>query len=88
MSAVQCPLFRFGILRTARLIASEETLFLLSHLRVGINLGRIKGIDIHTLNELFLMTQPAHLQKMQGKKLEGDARRAAGPPERTTSARD
>jgi protein-arginine kinase len=23
------------------------------------------------------MTQPAHLQKMQGKKLEGDARRAA-----------
>ncbi len=66
-----------GILRSARLIASEETLFLLSHLRVGINLGRIKDIDIRTLNELFLLTQPAHLQKMQGKKLEGDARRAA-----------
>jgi protein arginine kinase len=66
-----------GILRTARLIASEETLFLLSHLRLGINLGRIKNIDIRTLNELFLMTQPAHLQKLQGKKLEGDARRAA-----------
>jgi protein arginine kinase len=66
-----------GILRSARLIASEETLFLLSHLRVGINLGRIKDIDIRTLNELFLMTQPAHLQKLQGRKLEGDARRAA-----------
>src|SRR5580700_4891434 len=65
-----------GILRTARLIASEETLFLLSHLRVGINLGRVKDIDIRTLNELFLMTQPAHLQKMQGRKLEGDVRRA------------
>src|SRR5437763_11400846 len=66
-----------GVLRAARLIASEETLFLLSHLRMGINLGRIKDIDISTINELFLMTQPAHLQKIQGKKLEGDLRRAA-----------
>src|SRR3954454_8622786 len=66
-----------GILRSARLIASEETLFLLSHLRMGINLGRVKDIDIRTLNELFLMTQPAHLQKMQGRKLDGDMRRAA-----------
>jgi protein arginine kinase len=66
-----------GILRTARLIASEETLFLLSHLRMGINLGRIKDLDIRTINELFLLTQPAHLQKIQGKKLDGDVRRAA-----------
>jgi protein arginine kinase len=65
-----------GLLRAARLIASEETLFLLSHLRMGINLGRVKDIDIRTINELFLMTQPAHLQKMQGRKLEGDLRRA------------
>ncbi len=65
-----------GTLRAARLLASEEVLFLLSHLRMGINLGRIKGIDIRTINELFLLTQPAHLQKLQGKKLEGDARRA------------
>jgi protein arginine kinase len=66
-----------GILRTARLMASEETLFLLSHLRMGINLGRIKDIDLRTINELFLLTQPAHLQKLQGRKLEGDVRRAA-----------
>jgi protein-arginine kinase len=26
---------------------------------------------------LFLLTQPAHLQKLTGKKMEGDARRAA-----------
>jgi protein arginine kinase len=65
-----------GILRTARLMASEETLFLLSHLRMGINLGRIKDIDVKTINELFLLTQPAHLQKIQGRKLEGDVRRA------------
>jgi protein arginine kinase len=66
-----------GILRSARLLASEETLFLLSHLRMGVNLGRVKDIDLRTLNELFLLTQPAHLQKIQGKKLEGDLRRAA-----------
>ena len=70
----------FPMLKTkisARLLASEETLFLLSHLRMGVNLGRVKDIDLRTLNELFLLTQPAHLQKIQGKKLEGDLRRAA-----------
>ena len=65
-----------GILRSARLIASEETLLLLSHLRMGVNLGRVKDIDIRTINELFLLTQPAHLQRIQGRKLEGDVRRA------------
>jgi protein arginine kinase len=66
-----------GILRSARLLASEETLLLLSHLRMGLHLGRVKDVDIRTLNELFLLTQPAHLQKIQGRKLEGDVRRAA-----------
>src|SRR4051794_8083043 len=66
-----------GTLRSARLLASEETLFLLSHLRMGINLGRIKEIDIKTINELFLLTQQAHLQKILSRKLEGDLRRAA-----------
>lgn len=66
-----------GLLRSARLMASEETLFLLSHLRMGINMGRIKDMDIRTVNELFLLTQPAHLQKLIGKKIDGDTRRAA-----------
>jgi len=66
-----------GILRSARLIASEETLYLLSHLRMGINLGRVKDVDIKTVNELVLLTQPAHLQKHAGRKLDGDMRRAA-----------
>lgn len=66
-----------GLLRSARLMASEETLFLLSHLRMGVHLGRVKDVDIRTLNELFLLTQPAHLQKISGRKLEGDVRRAA-----------
>jgi protein arginine kinase len=66
-----------GLLRTARLISSEETLFLLSHLRMGVHLGRIKDIDLRTINELFLLTQPSHLAKLIGRKLEGDHRRAA-----------
>jgi protein arginine kinase len=76
--ALDDKVFRaLGILRSARLMASEETLFLLSHLRMGVNLGRFKDIDLRQLNELFLLTQPAHLQKLKGKKLEGDQRRAA-----------
>jgi protein arginine kinase len=64
-----------GLLRSARLLASEETLFLLSHLRMGVNMGRVKDVDVRTINELFLLTQPAHLQKLQGRRLEGDIRR-------------
>jgi protein arginine kinase len=66
-----------GILRSARMVSSEETLFLLSHLRMGVNLNRVKDVEIHKVNELFLLTQPAHLQKMVGRKMDGDIRRAA-----------
>ena len=55
-----------GILENAYLINSKEALFLLSNLRLGINLGKIKDIDIATINELFMLTQPAHLQKNAG----------------------
>lgn len=77
-AALDDKVFRaLGVLRSARLMASEETLFLLSHLRMGINMGRIKDIELKTLNELFLLTQPAHLQRLIGKKIDGDVRRAA-----------
>jgi protein arginine kinase len=66
-----------GTLRSARLMSSEETLTLLSHVRLGVNLKRVKDLDINKVNELFLLTQQAHLQKILGKKLEGDPRRAA-----------
>ncbi len=41
------------------------------------HMGRFDLIDIHTLNELFLLTQPAHLQKMVGRLLEGRERAIA-----------
>jgi protein arginine kinase len=77
-AALDDKVFRaLGVLRSARLLASEEVLFLLSHLRLGVNLNRIKGVSIDTINELFLNTQQAHLQKLLGKKLDTDARRVA-----------
>ena len=60
----------FGILRTAQTISSEETMHLLSSVRMGIHLGLIKEIGILELNELFLQTQPAHLQKLAGAELD------------------
>ncbi len=57
----------YGILRTAQTISSEETMHLLSRVRMGINLGLIEELKIPHLNELFIQTQPAHLQKLRGK---------------------
>ncbi len=59
----------FGILQNARIIDSAETLQHLSLLRLGVDLGIIKGISYDMLNALFIITQPAHLQKLHGKVL-------------------
>ncbi len=67
----------WGTLTHARVISTEEVMQLLSHLRLGVNLGRIDTVDIRTINELFLLTQPAHLQKLSGVELEQAARREA-----------
>ncbi|MFH1883426.1 MAG: protein arginine kinase [Planctomycetota bacterium] len=83
-----------ALLRNAHLISSQEALFLLSHLRLGINMheymgastpaieklytlcGTTKGPDktgrlsIATINRLFMLTLPAHLQLNHGKSLD------------------
>ena len=66
-----------GVLKHARMVTSEETLFFLSHLRLGVVMKRVTGLDLPTINQLFLHTQPAHLQRLLDKPLEGDARKAA-----------
>jgi protein arginine kinase len=60
----------YGILRTAQTISSEETMHLLSSVRMGVNLGLIRGLEIPTVNQLFIHTQPAHLQKLRGVELD------------------
>lgn len=68
-----------GILKSARIISSQETIELLSMVRLGCDLGIIRDINRATINELFIITQPAHLQKLDNKKLssaERDIKRA------------
>ena len=63
-----------GILSNARLISSEEALHLLSQVRLGVNLELLKEIDIPLINRLFMLTRPAHLQKMEGRELDEQER--------------
>ncbi len=60
----------YGMLKVARMITSEEILQLLSQVRMGVNLGLINDIEMKTLNELFILTLPGHLQKLQGRELD------------------
>ena len=56
----------YGILQSAKTISSEETMHLLSSVRMGVSLGLIKELEIPTINDMFIQTQPAHLQKRSG----------------------
>lgn len=67
----------FGILQNAQTITSEETMHLLSSVRMGINLGLVPGIEMPTVNELFIHTQPAHLQKIRNEALGSSERNVA-----------
>jgi protein arginine kinase len=67
----------YGTLCSATMMTSEETMDLLSSVRLGINLALLDDITIHTVNELFIHTQPAHLQKLMGNLLDGEERNAA-----------
>jgi protein arginine kinase len=69
----------FGILKSAHIITSQETTELMSLLRLGCDLGLVQDINRRSINELFIITQPAHLQKIENKKLsaaERDLKRA------------
>ncbi len=66
-----------GLLRSARLISTSETLFHLSLIRLGIHLGRLPELGIQKVNELFLFSQSAHLQKAAGHEMNPDERAKA-----------
>ncbi len=87
-----------ALLRNAHLISSQEALFLLSHLRLGLNMrehmgastpaidtlcalsrqdidaDKPSGLSIETINRLFMLTLPAHLQLNDGKPLDATHR--------------
>ena len=64
----------FGILRSARKISSQEALELLSQLRLGVCLGMLEEVPLKVINELLVMTQPAHIQVMEKRDLTEEER--------------
>ncbi|MBC8520545.1 MAG: hypothetical protein H8D26_00920 [Methanomicrobia archaeon] len=66
-----------ALLRSARLMSSEETMYLLSLVRLGTHVGLVKNVQIETVNELFLATQPSHLQRIVGRGMTGPQRAEA-----------
>lgn len=68
-----------GTLKSARLLSSSEAISLLSLLRLGVDINFLEGLTQSDLNSLFLVSQPAHLQKIFGSELtsaERDYKRA------------
>jgi protein arginine kinase len=67
---LQDKIFRAnGILRSAHIINTKEMMGLLSMVRLGVDMGVVSDIDRRAVNELFILTQPAHLQKIEGRVL-------------------
>jgi protein arginine kinase len=65
-----------GTLTHARLMSTEESMQLLSLVRLGVICGVLERPDQSAINHMLLMTQPAHLQRAAGKELDQDQRRA------------
>lgn len=69
-----------AVLKAARVLSSEEVLELLSTVRLGINLGIITNVPISLVNEVFILSQPGHMQAAYGVEMtshERDVLRAA-----------
>jgi len=59
----------FGALKYCKILTSRELVSLVSLVRFGVSLGLHGLCDIGTLNELLVLSQPAHMQKRAGKDL-------------------
>ncbi len=64
----------YGILANAHSISSKETMNLLSLMRLGVDVNLFPGVDRALVDELFILTQPAHLQKQHSEKLSAEER--------------
>lgn len=64
----------YGILANAHSITSKETMNQLSLMRLGVDLGEFPNADRALIDELFVITQPAHLQKKYAEKLAAEER--------------
>jgi len=60
----------FGILKHARVLTSDEVMNLLSAVRLGHAMKMIDFLDLALINEMLLLSQPAHLQKYYGHQMD------------------
>ncbi len=69
----------YGLLANARIMSTQEAMQHLSDVRLGVDLKLVSGVTPRVLNELLVLTRPAHLQQLSGQELgpfERDVRRA------------
>ena len=64
----------YGVLANAHIVSSKESMNQLSLIRLGVKLGMFNELKTSVVDELFLITQPAHLQQLVGEKLSGEER--------------
>jgi protein arginine kinase len=88
---IEDKIFRaYGTLTHARMLTAQEVINLVSAVRFGVALGIGVEVDLGTLNELLVLTQAAHLQKMGGREMtepERNIYRASLVRERLETAR-
>ena len=64
----------YGILANAHSISSKETMNLLSLMKLGADLGMFPEMEPALVDEVLILTQPAHIQKENAGKLDADQR--------------
>ncbi|MFN2432265.1 MAG: protein arginine kinase [Gemmatimonadota bacterium] len=70
----------YGILSCARAVSFDETMNLLSAVRLGVSMKLLPAVGVFDLNRLLLFTQSAHLERRAGRSLsvrEAEVERAA-----------
>jgi protein arginine kinase len=68
---IEDKIFRsMGILKSARVLSTNEFMNLSSAVRMGVMLGIVSKPELKTLNELLVISQPGHIQARHGKSLE------------------
>ena len=59
----------YGLLRYCRAVSAQEVINLCSAVRLGVSLGLPGLCPLRVINELLVLTQPAHLQRYYGGEL-------------------
>lgn len=62
----------YGILEHARVLSTDEIMNLLSAVRLGHAMGIIDFLNVAVINEILLLSQPAHLQKYYGSEMDAN----------------